>query len=275
MKKAIYILFLLVFSITTVSAQSSSVYGKVTDEETGEELLYANLVLSKSGVFVTGGSTDFEGNFSIPLDPGVYDLKISYTGYPHYVITDVIIKGGQGTKLDIQLKQGINPDSITVTNCSFPLIGDKELYQKELPKNTSIHGKVTDEETGEELLYANIVLNKNGVYVTGGSTDFEGNYSIPLDPGTYDLKISYTGYPDHEITDIIVIGGQETKLDISMAPGVELSCCYGCFYWIVPLINQEDTSTGKTITSEQIRNEPNKNVNELLLSTPGVSIGNF
>jgi len=143
-------------------------------------------------------------------------------------------------------------------------------------QSSSVYGKVTDAETGEEFIYANIVLNKNGVFVTGGSTDFEGNYSIPLDPGTYELKISYTGYPDRTINDVIIKGGQGTKLDIAMEQGIEMITYVGCYFdWGNPLIDQENTSSGKTITSEEIRNKPNKDIPQLIQSTPGVSISNF
>ena len=135
---------------------------------------------------------------------------------------------------------------------------------------TSIYGKVTDESTGEELIYANIVLNKNGVYATGASTDFEGNYSIPIDPGTYEVKISYTGYPDRVITDVIVKAGQGTKLNILLSQGIDLDIVVVTGYK-VPLIEQDNTTQGGTLTSEQIRNLPTKNITALAATTAGLS----
>ncbi len=137
---------------------------------------------------------------------------------------------------------------------------------------TSIYGKVTDETTGEELIYANIVLEKNGVYATGASTDFDGNYSIPTDPGTYDVKVSYTGYSDVVITGVLVKAGQGTKLDIKISEGVTLDdldiVVRG---YKVPLIEQDNTTQGGTLTSEQIRNLPTKNIAALAAITAGVS----
>ena len=56
--------------------------------------------------------------------------------------------------------------------------------------------KVTDEETAEELIGANVVVSQNDIVMTGASTDFNGNYSIALDPGEYDVIISYVVYLD-------------------------------------------------------------------------------
>ena len=58
---------------------------------------------------------------------------------------------------------------------------------------TSLSGKVTDCTTGEELISANIVIKKIGAFVAGTATDFNGNYSVTLDPGTYDVSVSYIG----------------------------------------------------------------------------------
>ena len=54
---------------------------------------------------------------------------------------------------------------------------------------TSLAGKITDGETEEELIGANITMYRGGVLITGASTDFTGNYSINVDPGTYDCLL--------------------------------------------------------------------------------------
>ena len=47
-----------------------------------------------------------------------------------------------------------------------------------LSAQTSLVGKITAAETGEDLIGANVILEKNGVFVIGTSTDFNGNYKI-------------------------------------------------------------------------------------------------
>ena len=53
----------LVFLISAISVcAQTSIYGKVNDKESGEELIGASLVLTKNGVFITGAASDFDGN---------------------------------------------------------------------------------------------------------------------------------------------------------------------------------------------------------------------
>ncbi len=103
--RQLLILFLLCISNVLV-AQATSIAGKITDSETGEELIGANVSLYKGGVLSTGASTDFTGNYSIKVDPGTYDVEVSYIGYAPIRITSVIIQAGRANKLDVQLGPG-------------------------------------------------------------------------------------------------------------------------------------------------------------------------
>ncbi|MDX2431319.1 MAG: TonB-dependent receptor [Bacteroides sp.] len=58
-------------------AQEGLVTGKVIDKETGESLIGANVVYGPG----KGTITNPEGKFELPLDPGSYELQVSYVGY--------------------------------------------------------------------------------------------------------------------------------------------------------------------------------------------------
>ncbi|MCB0703994.1 MAG: carboxypeptidase regulatory-like domain-containing protein [Saprospiraceae bacterium] len=90
----------------------------------------------------------------------------------------------------------------------------------ELSAQTSLIGTVTDQETGEPILFGNVKLFENEVFKMGVQTDFDGNYRFyPLEPGLYDIIISYVGYPDHWIEDVQVEAGKENLLDIHIKSG--------------------------------------------------------
>ena len=75
----------------------------------------------------------------------------------------------------------------------------------------SLQGVVTDKDKGEPLIAANVAIYKNGVLVTGTQTDFDGRYSFnPVDPGVYDLEVTYVGYTPQKITGITVFAGRAT-----------------------------------------------------------------
>ena len=84
-----------------------------------------------------------------------------------------------------------------------------------------ITGTVIDGDFNEPLPFANILVKETGDGVT---TDFDGKYTLELDPGNYSLVFSFVGYETKEITSIIVNGDDYTITDIvlnSVAQGLE------------------------------------------------------
>ena len=72
-------------------ADSVTIKGMVVDSKTDEPLPFVNVIVKKDGKMVTGCSTDFDGNFSITVSEGRYDIETSYIGYARYIQTDVLL----------------------------------------------------------------------------------------------------------------------------------------------------------------------------------------
>ncbi|MEE4312461.1 MAG: TonB-dependent receptor [candidate division KSB1 bacterium] len=61
-----------------------------------------------------------------------------------------------------------------------------------LAQDGTIKGKVTDAETGEALMGANVIINGTTL---GAATAMDGSYRIAnVPPGTFDLKVSFMGF---------------------------------------------------------------------------------
>ncbi|MCB0636833.1 MAG: TonB-dependent receptor plug domain-containing protein, partial [Lewinella sp.] len=75
----------------------------------------------------------------------------------------------------------------------------------------TITGTVTDAETGESLIGANILVVGTS---TGTITDFDGTYSLNVPAGATQLEFSYTGYSSQ----VIDIAGRST-IDVMMSAG--------------------------------------------------------
>lgn len=137
---------------------------------------------------------------------------------------------------------------------------------------TSLAGKITDEETGEPMLFTTVALYKNGVLMSGTETDFDGNYSFSnIDPGTYDVETSLVGYQTLRTTEVKVLAGRSNKLDLQMSSGVTLDLGVEVKSYRNPLIEQDNTTSGAVITSDQIRNLPTRNINALAATSAGVA----
>ncbi len=97
MKKAIFLLLL----CCTAVLQAQTIKGVLTEEETGEAIPFANVVLDGTRY---GNATDINGFFLINKMPeGTYTLRVRYVGYQEYT-EEVTIKKGETLTRNISLK---------------------------------------------------------------------------------------------------------------------------------------------------------------------------
>lgn len=81
-----------------------------------------------------------------------------------------------------------------------------------------IVGRLVDAETGEPLIYANVVVQGT---MMGAASDLDGNYKIlGVPPGNYTLVVMMMGYNKTTITDVVVKAGEVTTVNASARPEV-------------------------------------------------------
>ncbi|SDR68605.1 TonB-dependent receptor [Formosa sp. Hel1_31_208] len=95
---SLLIVCLLVFGFA--NAQKGTIAGNVIDGEFVEPMAFANILVKGT---TTGTTSDFDGKYELQLEPGTYTLVFSFVGYATQEITDVVIKAGEVTSLDITL----------------------------------------------------------------------------------------------------------------------------------------------------------------------------
>ena len=99
-KKTIF-LFVFIIFISEIIAQTGSLKGKITDAETGEELIGASVVIEGTG---TGASSDLDGNYRITnIQSGTYTFVCQYISFQTQKITTVVIKSDETEILNIVL----------------------------------------------------------------------------------------------------------------------------------------------------------------------------
>ncbi|MCH8494919.1 MAG: TonB-dependent receptor [Balneolales bacterium] len=86
-------------------------------------------------------------------------------------------------------------------------------------------GLVVDATDGEELIGANILLQiEESARTRGINTGLDGRYTFSsLQAGTYTMRITYVGYLEQRVTDVVIRDGQTTTLDIRLARGVSMN----------------------------------------------------
>lgn len=136
----------------------------------------------------------------------------------------------------------------------------------------SIKGKIYDKATKEPLAFASVVAEINGAQLGGAQSDFDGQFSIkPLQPGKYSLKISYVGYNDLIITDVLVSIDKITFQDLVLSKKVIETKTVEIVSYKVPLIEKGNTQTGATITREEIQAAPTRDVKSVVAQAAGVT----
>jgi hypothetical protein len=134
----------------------------------------------------------------------------------------------------------------------------------------TLKGTLKDSETGEPLPFVNIVLQKGDRQVTGSATDFDGKYTIkPIQPGVYDVLISYVGYNAKKIEGVQINNGKITFVDIELDAGVRLEE-FEIIEYTVPLIDKDGGSSGGTVSREDIKKMPGRSANSIAATVGGV-----
>ena len=100
MKKS-YLLIILLIPAVVFCQNFGKISGNVTDAQTGEKLVGANVVVVGTNI---GAATDAKGFFIISkLKPGTYKLQAIFIGYKKQIKNNVVVKSGGNTTVDFKL----------------------------------------------------------------------------------------------------------------------------------------------------------------------------
>ena len=90
LKTLLSIVFIL--SLHHLMAQKGRVRGTVIDNTNADEVIGASVIVEGTTI---GVSTDLDGKFELVVDPGVYNLKVSYISYATLIVENVEVKAGE------------------------------------------------------------------------------------------------------------------------------------------------------------------------------------
>ncbi|MCC7244636.1 MAG: carboxypeptidase regulatory-like domain-containing protein, partial [Saprospiraceae bacterium] len=134
---------------------------------------------------------------------------------------------------------------------------------------TILTGTITD-SPGEGLIGASVKVSRNNVLIGGLVTDIDGQFRMNISPGYYDVEVHYTGYASVRMTNVHVLEGKLNIVDIMLSDATVLNEVFITAYKI-PLIEQDRTESGQTLTSDEIQNLPTRNTAAIVATTTGVT----
>ena len=136
-----------------------------------------------------------------------------------------------------------------------------------LAQSGKLRGQITDQETGEALIGANVIIVGTSF---GAATDVNGEYIIlNLNAGTYEVKCSYIGYQTKTISNVRINADLTTALNFELpAEGVQVGTVE--VVALKPLVNKYNTNANRITTSDDIEALPIRGIDNILAVTPGV-----
>ncbi|MDR1005946.1 MAG: TonB-dependent receptor [Bacteroidales bacterium] len=132
----------------------------------------------------------------------------------------------------------------------------------------TLTGRIVDDK-GEPVYMATVLALQNDEQKGGAVTDADGNFRIgSLEAGNYDIKVSYSGYQTTTKAGVIVRAtGYSRTGDIAIKAGIDLP---PVTVTGTPIVEQGSSSSGKTMSTEDIQKMTGNSVTELVASTAGV-----
>ncbi|MFC4722000.1 TonB-dependent receptor domain-containing protein [Geojedonia litorea] len=165
--------------IITNEVRDITVTGKVIDKDVNLPLEYATVAFfsRKENKIVTGGITDIDGNFSIPVPTGTYDITVEYISYqkktiPNRSLTSDTDLGVLGIAINVE---SLNAVEVIAERTTVEIKLDKKIYN--VGKDLTVRGGTVSD-----------VLDN----VPSVSVDVEGNVSLR---GNDNVRILINGKP--------------------------------------------------------------------------------
>ncbi len=153
-------------------AQQGTVTGTVTEAETGEPLPGANVQITALGA---GAATGPDGKFELRVEPGEYDLSVSFVGYQS-VTRSVTVQSGSTTQVRIALEVSEAELGEVVVKAS----GQRQRQARSLGYSISQVQAEDLEETKETNLVQSLSGKVAGVNITSQSGNVGAGSSIQI-----------------------------------------------------------------------------------------------
>ncbi len=165
-RKLFAVLFAAVLLPALLLAQDGKMRGRVTDRDSGEPLVGANVFIEGTNL---GAACDINGEYIIlSVPPGVFTIRVSYVGYNQLTVSNIRVSSNLTTTQDLKLS------SSAIQVQAVEIVAERPLVQR----NTTNTVRLQTQEDIENLpirgiqnivaLQAGVVQQGGNLYVRGG-----------------------------------------------------------------------------------------------------------
>ncbi len=161
---------LLVASVTM--AQSGRIMGKVVDQQSGEPLIGANVLVVGTNF---GAATDVNGNFIITqVSPGEFSIKASYIGYQDVVVRGIRVLAGLTAEVNFRLPSTAIATKEVVIVSQRPLIEKSATNAIRIVSSEDLQALPVRSLNAFIGLQAGVVRQNGNTYIRGSRPDETG-----------------------------------------------------------------------------------------------------
>lgn len=141
-----FLLLSSLFAVESFAGTTGKISGKITDAETGEPLVGANIIVLSRWVdgeeqplqYTMGAASDIEGDyFILNVPPGTYSVKASYVSYQASLQTNVEVYVDKTTFVHFELKAESYESEEVVVTAHKPQTVEKDLTATKQVYNTA------------------------------------------------------------------------------------------------------------------------------------------
>lgn len=178
-QSALLFLFLLT-SVTTFAQSKVTISGKVTDSDTKLPLEFATVTIqTPDSTTVNGGMTDINGEYSLEVDPGTYNIKFDFISF------ESVVKRNQTITTDTNLGTVIMKPDAT-------LLQEVEIIAERSTVDIKLDKKVYN--VGQDMIVKGGTISDVLDNVPSVTVDVEGNVSLR---GNESVTIMIDGRPSN------------------------------------------------------------------------------
>jgi hypothetical protein len=168
------ILLLILFTCSFTFSQTGRISGKVVDQQTGEPLIGANIIIVGTSL---GAASDVNGEYLITnVSAGEYSVRASFIGYQDATVNKLIVNTGLTTRLNFELQ------STEFSTQEVVIVSQRPLIEKTSTNAKRIIGTEDFEVLGRYLnaivsLQPGVVRQNDVIYIRGSRPD-ETGYTV-------------------------------------------------------------------------------------------------
>ncbi len=139
-----------------------------------------------------------------------------------------------------------------------------------LAQSGAITGKVLDDKK-QPIINAIVEFSSGGIGKGGTVTDYDGVYLMkPLEPGTYEVKISYQSMRTKKVTGVLVSPDKTTEVNANLEEERKTLKDVEVVAYVVPLVDKYDVNKTNKKTAKDLEVLSTRNTNDIAGSFTGV-----